>query len=326
MYLIKNDCTDPAFNIALEEYFLSEFADGFFCFWRNRPAVIIGRNQDALAEINMSFLKANDISLVRRSTGGGAVFHDLGNINFSYITQCEKTDFFNFERFASPVIFALKALDLNVEATGRNDLTIGGCKISGNAQRLHHGRILHHGTLLFNSDFSYMQGALNADPRKLKGKGISSVRSRVTNISSHLKTPMSTEDFIAHLNGHILSYFDDISEYNLSAEDITAINKLADEKYRNDSWNLWHMGKYSYSNSAVFPFGIVYVGFEVEGGIISDIKITGDFFGTDDITDLCVKIRGVAHTPDALYEALECIDVSNYISGAEAKDIIGLFF
>ena len=326
MYLIKNDCTDPAFNIALEEYFLSEFDDEFFCFWRNRPAVIIGRNQDALAEINMSFLKSNDISLVRRSTGGGAVFHDLGNINFSYITQCEKTDFFNFERFASPVISALKALNLNVEATGRNDLTIDGCKISGNAQRLHHGRILHHGTLLFNSDFSYMQGALNADPRKLKGKGISSVRSRVTNISSHLITPMSTEDFIDHLNGHILSYFEDISVYNLSSDDIAEINRLADEKYRSDSWNLWHMGKYSYSNSAVFPFGIVYVGFDVENGKISEIKISGDFFGTDDIADLCTKIKGVTHTPDALYKALAAIDIGSYISGAEAKDIIGLFF
>ena len=326
MYLIKNDCTDPAFNIALEEYFLTRFSDEFFCFWRNKPAVIIGRNQDALAEINMPYLKAHDISLVRRSTGGGAVFHDLGNINFSYITQCEKTDFFKFERFASPVISALKAIDLNVEATGRNDLTIDGCKISGNAQRLHHGRILHHGTLLFDSDFSYMQGALNADPRKLKGKGISSVRSRVTNISSHLTVPMTTEDFVEHLNSHILSYFDDICIYHLSQYDISEINKLADEKYRNDSWNLWHMGKYSYSNSAVFPFGIVYIGFDVADGRIADIKISGDFFGTEDIGELCSKIKGIMHTSDALADVLSSVDIGSYISGAEATDIIDLFF
>jgi lipoate-protein ligase A len=274
----------------------------------------------------MSYLKAHDISLVRRSTGGGAVFHDLGNINFSYITQCEKTDFFNFERFASPVISALKALDLNVEATGRNDLTIDGCKISGNAQRLDHGRILHHGTLLFNSDFGYMQGALNADPRKLKGKGISSVRSRVTNISSHLTVPMTVESFINHLNRHILSYFDNITEYNLSSDDIAAINKLADQKYRNDNWNLWHMGKYSYSNSAVFRFGIVYIGFDVADGKISDIKISGDFFGTEDIGQLCAKIKGTVHTPDALADVFSSVDIGSYISGAEATDIIGLFF
>ena len=326
MYLIKNSNTDPAFNIALEEYFLSEFDDEFFCFWRNRPSVIIGRNQDALAEVNMSFLKENNIALVRRATGGGAVFHDLGNVNFSYITPCEKSDFFNFEKFSAPVISALNALGLQVEATGRNDLTINGHKISGNAQRLHRGRILHHGTLLFNSDFSYMQGALNADPRKLKGKGIASVKSRVTNIYAHLSAAMSTTEFIRHLEDHIISFFPDIKEYILKDNDIASIEKIADEKYRNDKWTLVHMGKYSFKNSAIFPFGIVYIGFDVEDGKISAITVTGDFFGSRDIEELCATIKGTPHTPDALENCMKNVSIGDYISGADTKSIIDLFF
>lgn len=326
MKLIKNNCTDPAFNIALEEYFLSDSEDEYFCFWRNAPSVIIGRNQDALAEINMDFIKRHNIRLVRRSTGGGAVFHDLGNVNFSYITPCEKRDFFNFERFSAPVISALNDLGLSVEATGRNDLTIDGLKISGNAQHLHHGRILHHGTLLYNSDFSYMQGALNADPRKLMGKGISSVRSRVTNISGHLKKPMTVEDFIAHLESSIMSYFDNIVEYQLTPQDISAINAIADHKYRNDDWTLIHMGKYSFKNSEVFPYGIVYLGFDVKDGKISHISISGDFFCTRDIHELCSRFIGVSHTPDSISNMLDGLDIASYISGANNDDIIRLFF
>ena len=326
MYLIKNNSTDPAFNIALEEYFLSSFKAEFFCFWRNRPSVIIGRNQDALSEINMAFVRSNNIDLVRRSTGGGAVFHDLGNVNFSYITSCRESDCFNFERFASPVISALDALGLQVEATGRNDLTLNGLKISGNAQRMHKGRILHHGTLLYSADLSYMQGALNADPRKLAGKGVSSVRSRVTNISEHLPHAMSTEDFVAYLERHILSYFDDVCEYNLTPDDASAINAIADSKYRSDKWNLAHMSKYTFRNSQAFPFGIVSLKLNVFDGKIDDISITGDFFGSNDIVDLCRLFINTAHTPDSVKQLLSHIDINSYICGATADDITGLFF
>ncbi|MBO7275648.1 MAG: lipoate--protein ligase [Clostridia bacterium] len=326
MYLIKNNSIEPAFNIALEEYFLSSFEDEFFCFWRNRPSVIIGRNQDALAEINMAYIKSHNIDLVRRPSGGGAVFHDLGNVNFSYITPCEKSDCFDFERFASPVISALGSLGIEVKANGRKDLTLNGLKISGNAQRMHRGRLLQHGTLLFCSDFGYMQGALNADPRKLQGKGISSIKSRVTNICDHLPQAMSTEDFIAHLETHIMSYFDNIREYKLDKSDIDAINSIADSKYRTDEWTLSHMGKYTFQNSQVFPYGIVSLGLDVADGKIRDISITGDFFGTGDIADLCDIFKNTAHTPDAINQIISHIDIDSYISGANTDDIIGLFF
>lgn len=326
MYLIKNNSTDPAFNLALEEYFVTHKSDEFFCFWRNRPTVVIGRHQDASTEVDFDFLKAHGISLVRRNTGGGAVFHDLGNVNFSYITPCEKRDFFNFEKFSRPVLSALASMDVLAEANGRNDLTIDGQKISGNAQYMHHGRILHHGTLLFESDFSYMQGALRVDPRKLKTKGVSSVRSRVTNIKPHCTDDLSVEEFISRLESHILGFFEDISVYAPSAFELAEIEKLAESKYRNDAWTLKDFGNYNFKGSLALPFGIVNASFEVQDGIITAFSISGDFFGVCDITELCGKLTHINHERESVIEALSGVSISDYISGCSLDDFMSLIF
>jgi len=326
MFFVHNTCTDPHFNLALDEYLLTQKKDDYFTLWRNEPSVIIGRNQDALAEINFDFLRSHGIHLVRRMSGGGAVFHDLGNINFTYITPCEKRDFFNFQRFAAPILAALQSLGIDAQATGRNDLTIDGKKFSGNAQHLLHGRILHHGTMLFDSDFSYMQGALNVSPDKLRGKGVSSVRSRVTNISAHCPQPMTTGEFLEYMERYILQYFPDITPYNLTAEDIAAVNKLADSKYRTDDWNLRHMGNYTYRKSGRFPSGGIEVAMTVKGGTLTDIHFSGDFFGIMDIAALEDKLVGLPHDPTALQQALEEADLSDYISGVTVQQLLSLFF
>ena len=326
MLLIKNRCLNPHFNLALDEYLLTARNDEFFTLWQNSPSVIIGRNQDALAEIDFDFLRQNNIALVRRMSGGGAVFHDLGNINFTYITRCEKTDFFNFARFAAPILSALKALGVEAQASGRNDLTIDDKKFSGNAQHLSGGRLLHHGTLLFDSDFGYMQGALRVDPEKLKGKGVASVKSRVTNIRGHLARDMDTSAFLDFVEEHILGFFPEIRPYELSESNLEQVKRLEMEKYRTDGWNFLHMGSYAFKNSARFPFGRVEVRFDVSGGVICGAGFSGDFFGPTDIGGLEEGLRGVPHTFDAVLEAFERLKIEDYISGAEKEQIATLFF
>ncbi len=326
MKLISNNCTDPSFNLALDEHLLTGKQGEYFMLWRNEPSVIIGRNQDALAEVNLDFLKSNSIHLVRRMSGGGAVFHDLGNINFTYITHCEQADFFNFARFAAPIVSALNSLGINAEMSGRNDMSIDGKKFSGNAQHMSHGRILHHGTLLYNSDFSYMQGALNVDPEKLKGKGVSSVRSRVTNIASHMANPMSTEQFLQYLSEHIMGYFDGIEHGSLTEEDLQSIARLQREKYQSDSWNLLHRGNYELRKSARFDSGGVTAALTVKQGVIVDIAFVGDFFGLHDIAELERALCGVTHTKEAVEQALSCIEVGDYISKLSSSELVSLLF
>ncbi|MBR4256441.1 MAG: lipoate--protein ligase family protein, partial [Clostridia bacterium] len=186
MKIYKNEITDPYFNLASEQYLLDTEEDDVFMLWRNRPSVIIGRNQNAYAEINRGFVTDNDIAVVRRLTGGGAVFHDLGNINFTFITKKGGADALDFARFCQPVIDALRALGVPAELSGRNDMTADGRKFSGNAQCVYNGRVMHHGTLLFDADMNSMAGALNVDPEKMKSKGVKSVRARVCNLREFL--------------------------------------------------------------------------------------------------------------------------------------------
>ena len=189
MLCIYNKNTNPYFNLACEEYILKEFNEECFMLWRNSPCIVVGKNQNTLSEINKDYVDKNNITIVRRLSGGGAVFHDLGNINFTFISN-QKETFNDFKRFTVPIIDALKQLNVNAEFSGRNDLTIDGKKFSGNAQYCYKNRVLHHGTLLFSANVKDISQSLNVKEKKFEGKAVKSVKSRVTNISSHLKSPM----------------------------------------------------------------------------------------------------------------------------------------
>ena len=190
MLLINNTSTNAYFNLAMEEYFLKNTTEDVFMLWRNESAIIVGKNQNTLSEINYEYVKENNIKVVRRQSGGGAVFHDLGNINFTFIS-CNDNSFSDFKRFTMPIIECLEDLNIHAEFSGRNDLLIDNQKFSGNAQYNYKNKVMHHGTLLFSSQINDLSSALKVKPSKFEGKGVKSVKSRVTNISNHLKKSMT---------------------------------------------------------------------------------------------------------------------------------------
>jgi len=193
---LETGSQDPCYNLAFEETVLARRTQGdYLLLWQNDNTIVIGQNQNAEAEINRTFVEGHHIHVVRRTTGGGAVYHDLGNLNYSFITDAGNAERLTMERFTKPIVEALKGLGLNAEASGRNDILVEGRKVSGTAQRLMKGRILHHGTLLFDANPGMVAGALNADPAKFQSKGAKSVRSRIGNIREFLPEKMSMTDF-----------------------------------------------------------------------------------------------------------------------------------
>ncbi|MCJ7688467.1 MAG: lipoate--protein ligase, partial [Clostridiaceae bacterium] len=275
MIIINNTNINPYFNMAVEEYILKEFKEDCFMLWRNEPAIIVGKNQNTLSEINLEYIQANNIPVVRRLSGGGTVFHDLGNLNFTFIKNNSDENFNNFRKFTLPILNVLKSLNVNAEFSGRNDLTIEGKKFSGNAQYNYKNRVLHHGTLLFSSDISNLSKSLQAKPLKFQDKSIKSAISRVTNINSHLKEPLSIMDFNALITNYIITEDSSASLYEFTDYDLSNINKLREEKYSTWEWNFGHSPKYNFINEKKFPFGTVECNMEVDHGIIKAIKIYG---------------------------------------------------
>lgn len=321
MLLIYNDNTNPYFNLAMEEYLLKNSTEDLFILWRNKPSVIVGKNQNTLSEINLEYVKENSIPVVRRQSGGGAVFHDLGNINFTFITN-NNNSFSDFKKFTQPIIDLLKTMGLDATFSGRNDLLIDGKKFSGNAQYNYRNKVMHHGTLLFSSQITDLSNALKVKSIKFEGKGIKSVKSRVTNISEHLDTKMSVLEFKDLIMNYMSSIDSDNKLYTLSKEDIDGIEKLVEKKYNTWEWNFGNSPKYSFSNELKYPGGNVEFNLEINKGVISKIKFFGDFFGKEDIENLEILLSGVKHKEESLREILSNIDINNYLLGADMDILI----
>lgn len=316
MKLIYNENTNPYFNLAMEEYFLKNATGDIFLLWRNENAIIVGKNQNTLAEINYDYVKNNNIKVVRRQSGGGAVFHDLGNINFTFIS-CNENSFSDFKKFTMPIINALKGLGIDAEFSGRNDLLIDGKKFSGNAQYNYQNKVMHHGTLLFSSVINNVSDALKVKASKFEGKSVKSVKSRVTNISEHLNQPMNVLDFKDYIMDFVAKSDENNTLYNLSEEDIYNINKLVEEKYSTWDWNFGNSPKYSLSNELKYAGGHIEFNLNVEKGIIKNIKFFGDFFGKNDVSFIEDKLIGIKHDEESIREALINIDINDYFLGAD---------
>ena len=289
---IKN--RDPFFCLAAEEYLLKNFSDDIFMLWQSENTIVIGKHQNLLAEINYPFVRQNHIIVARRISGGGTVFHDSGNVNFTFIKNVRSPAEISFKMFTKPVVEALSRLGIEATTSGRNDLLIEGKKISGNAEHVFKNRVLHHGTLLFDSDLKNLGQAINVVPGKYESKAVQSNRSQVANISSFLKNKMKIQDFIQFLIDVQLEKDGNLG-YNLKENETEEIEMLSQEKFTTWDWNFGYSPKYSFRNEVILNGKNLIVQMDVQKGIIEECKISGNFYSDQTATELGVLIKNRRH-------------------------------
>lgn len=317
--------TDPAWNLAVEEYVFDHLPKDrmYVMLWQNDHAIIIGKHQNTLAQINEAYVREQGIRVVRRLSGGGAVYHDMGNLNFTIIADAGG-DALDFGRFCDMVIRALDKAGVRAERNGRNDMTIDGKKFSGNAQYIRSGRVMHHGTILFDSNASVLEGALQVDPEKIQAKGVKSVRSRVTNVRPYLPRDMTLARFRALLLESILEQFPG-KEYTLTEEDLAVIRTLKERRYDTWEWNFGNSPACSVRKKARFEgCGTVEAYLELDKGRIKAVSFRGDFFAAEDPAGLAKVLEGCPLEEEALLDALKGLEVSRYFMGLDAKGLVKL--
>ena len=316
---------DTAFNIALEEYCFKQLKDEdeIFLLWINEPSIIVGKYQNTIEEINTEYTREKGIHVIRRISGGGAVYHDLNNLNYTIISNRDKgQEGFNFKEFSKPIIETLAELGVKAEFTGRNDLEIDGQKFCGNAQAYIKDRVMHHGCLLFNVDFSALGDALKVSKDKIESKGVKSVRSRVTNILPHLKTPITVEEFGDKIMEYMKKQYPDMKEYVFSKEERDYITKRAEIK-RSWEWNYGESPEFNITRGKRFKNGRIQIFADVENSKIKSIKFYGDFFGmNEDLTELENLLVGAKYTPEAIRERLKEVNIGEYFSKFTLDEVV----
>jgi lipoate-protein ligase A len=326
MLCLISPYTNPYFNLASEEYLLKCFQEDVFLLYRNTPSIVVGKHQNTLAEINLPFVQENGILVARRISGGGTVFHDLGNLNFAFFNAGKEGALVDYKRATLPIIEALGEMGLEVRLGERNELLLKKLKISGTASHVWKQRVLHHGTLLFSSEMEAMSAALKTTQDRFTDRAVRSVPSRVTNIRDHLKEKMQVEQFQERLMDHILRTQKDARFYQFSHSDIAEIEARRDSKFATWEWNFGYSPKYQFCKSITFKSGRLDLHMNVEKGVIKDLKIVGDFTSLIDISELEQKLIGSIHDPETLRIRLYEIEVSDYISGMENEELlVGMF-
>ena len=320
-----NNSNNPAFNIALEEYCFKQLRDidEIFLLWINEPTIVVGKYQNTIEEINTEYTREKGIHVIRRISGGGAVYHDLNNLNYTIISNRDKgQEGFNFKEFSKPIIETLAELGVKAEFTGRNDLEIDGQKFCGNAQAYIKDRVMHHGCLLFNVDFSALGNALKVSKDKIESKGVKSVRSRVTNILPHLKTPITVEEFGDKIMEYMKKQYPDMKEYVFSKEELDYIAKRAEVK-RSWEWNYGESPEFNITREKRFKNGKIQIFATVENSRIKNIKFYGDFFGkNEDLSEIENLLKNVKYTVEDVKKKLESIDIGEYFSKFTVDEIV----
>lgn len=321
-YIISHS-NDPAFNIAQEAYAFREMLDEdeIFILWINEPTIVIGKHQNAIEEINKEYTDDHDIHVVRRLSGGGAVYHDLNNLNYTIISNKADEGAFDFKTFSKPVIDTLAKLGVKAEFTGRNDLEIDGKKFCGNAQAYYKGRMMHHGCLMFDVDRSVLADALKVSKDKIESKGIKSVRARVTNINDELPKKMSVLEFRDALLEQVKEENPDMTEYTFSEAELERIKQSAKEQFGNWNWIYGTAPDYTIKRSVRYPAGKITTYANVEKSVIKAIKIYGDFFGIGDVTDIEELLVGCRYDYKDVLEKLKTIDTTHYFTRITREEV-----
>ena len=324
---IESGKTDPCYNLALEQFVFDTLGKSrkYFMLWQNHSSVIVGKHQNTNAEINTSFVNAHNISVVRRLSGGGAVYHDLGNINFTFITGANRKETVDLTAFCEPIQKALISFGVPAEISGRNDMVIEGKKISGNAQYIRYGRIMHHGTLLYDTDLDALSNALNPANDKIESKAIKSVKSRVINIRPYMKTDLPVNDFFFALKEYMFNSLN-LREYKLSNEEEAQIEKLKETVYSQWSWNYGASPPYNARKTRrIENCGTIEILLDMEKeGIIKHISFFGDFFSNSDLSELSAMLTGCRLNFEDLKRVLHNINIQNYFCNLEEKDFLSV--
>ena len=326
MLIIDSPSTNAYFNIASEEYLLGRFpTEDIFLLYVNAPSIIVGKFQNTLAEINLDYVQEKEIKVVRRMSGGGAVYHDLGNLNFSFHTLLADHDFGDFSQFTQPVLALLNHLGVPAVLEGRNDLLVDGKKFSGNAKLAKNGKMIQHGTILLNSEMEVLGDALKANPLKFIDKATKSNRARVTNLIHYLPEDTTTEQLKNLLTDEIIRNNTSAQRYELTPEDITGIEKLVTEKYQTWDWNFGFSPQYNFRKAIKVPAGFIEVHLDVVKGTIDKAKIFGDFFAAKPIEELEDLLIGRRHDEEELRSILENVDLTDYFGRVTAEEVMEVF-
>ncbi len=294
--------------------------------YRNEPSIIVGKHQNAIAEINLEFVRQRGVSVVRRLSGGGTVYHDLGNINYSFIANGSEGNLVDFKKFTQPIIEVLQKLGVDAHIGGKNDIRVGDRKISGNAEHVYKNRVIHHGTLLFSSDLDELNNAIKVDPNVYTDKAVKSIRSHVANITEYLNDNLTPEEFSITILDHIKKLFSNALEYSLSKEETRSINELVKTKYSTWEWNFGYSPSYTLSKQVRVDGKQLNIIIRVEKGIINQVEINGDFLNNDRIRVLELMLTGCQHDVNEVKNKLSKVDLNDFIPGITLAILLeGLF-
>lgn len=326
MLCILSPDNNPYFNLASEEYLLKNFQEDIILLYSNRPSIVVGKHQNTLAEINFPFVQEKEILVARRISGGGTVYHDLGNLNFAFFTSGKEGELVDYKRATLPIIEALSSLGLDVKLGKRNELLLEGLKISGTASHVFKQRALHHGTLLFSSEMDVLSEALKTSAERFTDRAVKSVPSRVTNIVKHLEEPMEIQGFTERLHGYFLRATEQAIDYQYTSADLEEIKALRDKKFSTWEWNFGYSPKYQFSRRLPAGEGHIQIHMNVVKGIIRELKIEGDFTSGKDIASLEQMLLGTIHDPETIRIRLSGVQVSDYILGLQNEELlVGMF-
>lgn len=327
MLIIESTSHDAYVNIASEEFLMKNYPNqDIFLLYVNAPSIIVGKFQNTLAEINLDYVKENNIKVVRRMSGGGAVYHDLGNLNFSFHVPHKDQDFMDFSQFTKPVVDMLNNMGVDAELIGRNDLLVDGKKFSGNAKLSRHGKIVQHGTILIDSEMEILASALKVNPLKFVDKATKSTRSRVTNLIHYLPEGTTTESFKKLLIDFILKENEHAKVHSFTEDEMKEIHKLVEEKYSTWDWNFGFSPNYNFQRAIKIPAGFIEAHIEVErGGNMKKVKIFGDFFASKPIEEFENYLIGQNHDIEFLEKHLSKIDLTPYFGKVSVEEILPLF-
>ncbi len=296
MLFIVSTNTNIYFNLAAEEYLLKNRSEDIFMLWRNDPAVVVGKHQNTLREVNSFYALAHNIKIARRLSGGGTVYHDSGNLNFTFVKNGEPGKLVDFRKFTDPVIKALAKMGLETKFEGNNSLTLNGMKISGNAEHVFKSRVLHHGTLLFSTEIHHLKEVLKVNQDTYEDKAVKSVRSKVTNISANLNEAMSVEEFQDQIMQYFTLEFPDCEFYSFKENELTAINELVEKKYRTWDWIFGWSPKYIFRKRYIFGNDELNVWLRVEKGIIKEANVSGGPFNEKSLFDFNLSLKDLPHS------------------------------